>query len=158
MAQTMKTKLSLATCLIAFVLATTVLLIISRHNPNPSKNYALGIAFFAGPYALLALSAWLCRASRQASFVALAVILLLAIGGVTLTSMEGYDLHDQMTNHGYYLFNPDGSRQYFPPHYQPMALFLVPIFEWLVVIAAMPVSLCVWWLRRSDHRISAKSL
>jgi hypothetical protein len=125
----MVTKATLAICLVAAV-ATAVLGCTSTAGLTPGD--AAVVLWVVGPYLLLASLAWWQRARPAASVVLLIIVVALSAWGI-------------------YVYGEDSYRYHTEPRYrmvQRVAVFAVPLAQWLIAMVAWMILLAVWLLSR----------
>jgi hypothetical protein len=111
-------------CLLAAVATLVVELVLDRYRPAVHWSDYAAIALAASPYFLLALVAWVAQASRPSSFVLTLATVILAVGGLSLVAMEWYGYYQAMNQ------SPKGA-EYMSTRYQRMAIFIVPLAQWI---------------------------
>jgi hypothetical protein len=109
-------RITWAVCFLASAI-TLVLGYTSTAGPGPNDVFI--VAFLLGPYLLLGLLAWWRRGKSIASWLLLAVTVILATWGVCLFGLDSYWYH---TDWQYRMA-------------MRMAVLLVPLLQW----AALPV-------------------
>jgi hypothetical protein len=129
-------KAPFAMCLLAAVATVAVELALDRYRPAVHWSDYAAIASVAGPYFLLALIAWVGQAGRPGSFVLQLATVILAVGGLTLVAMEWFGYYEAIRH------SPRGA-EYMSTRYQRMAIFFVPLVQWIGAVVLGIVLLTV---------------
>ena len=125
----MVTKATLTTCIVAAV-ATAVLACTGTAGLPPAD--AIVVLWVIGPYVLLACLAWWQRARPVASIVLFVVVVAMSAWGL-------------------YIYGEDSYRYHTEPHFrmvQRMAVFVVPLAQWLIASVAGAVLAVLFLWRR----------
>lgn len=139
----MYAKASFAICLLAAVATLGVEFLLDGYRPTTHWSDFVAIAFAVSPYLVLALIAWAYPAHQAASTGVQIATVLLAVGGLSLTASEWFDYDAAITQ------SPKGA-QYMSVRYQRIAIFVVPVAQWLGALALGIVLLRVRLTSRCD--------
>jgi hypothetical protein len=131
---------ALSTIGICLLAATAELVLGCTSTASLTADDAVVLPLLLGRYVLLCLFAWWQRRARAASWLLLALAGALAAWALYVSGVDNYRYHTE----------PDYRKV------QRVAVFVVPLLQWVVVLVVGLVMLVLWWVSRrgagrADH-------